>query len=250
MKRKATTGGRRAALPRSDLRLAAAILLVAPLAGLAAQGEEVRRVEEATMVFEEITAIPDKTVPDHLLREARAVVIVPGLLKAGFVVGGEFGRGVLLERLEDGGWSNPVFVTLSGGGIGFQAGIRSTDLLLVFRTDRGVNGVLRGDLTLGVDLAAAAGPVGRQARASTDMELKAEIYSYSRSRGFFAGLSLDGSVLSVDDEANAAFYKNDELGPREILRNPALKAPGAAAELRRTLQDYLHRLPPREKTTP
>jgi len=248
MRRKNTSGGRlHAALPRLNLTVAAALLLALPLASLAAQSEEIRRLEEATLVFEEITAIPDKSVPDFLLQEAQAVVIVPGLLKAGFVVGGEFGRGVLLSKLEGGGWSNPVFVTLSGGGIGFQAGIRSTDLLLVFRTDRGVNGVLRGDLTLGVDLAAAAGPVGRQARASTDMELKAEIYSYSRSRGFFAGLSLDGSVLSVDDEANASFYKNDELGAREILRSPNLKAPSAAAELRRVLQEYVERLPARGK---
>jgi lipid-binding SYLF domain-containing protein len=228
--------------------VAAAVLLTVPLAGLSAQSAEVRRVEEATLVFEEITAIPEKSVPDFLLADARALVIVPGLLKAGFVVGGEFGRGVLLTRGEDGGWSNPLFVSLSGMGIGFQAGIRSTDLLLVFRTDRGVNGVLRGDLTLGVDVAAAAGPVGRQARASTDMELKAEIYSYSRSRGFFAGLSLDGSVLAVDDEANAAFYKSDELGPREILRSPDLRSPAAAGELRRVLEEYLDKLPAEKKT--
>jgi lipid-binding SYLF domain-containing protein len=226
----------------------AAMFLLLPLCGLAAQSEEIRRVEEATLVFEEITSIPDKTVPDALLQNARALAIIPRVLKAGFVVGGEFGRGVLLTKGADGGWSNPVFVTLSGGGIGFQLGIRSTDLLLVFRTDQSVNAVLRGDLTLGVDLAAAAGPVGRQAQASTDLELKAEIYSYSRSKGFFAGLSLDGAVLNVDDEANAAFYKNDALGARQILKSQDLNAPGSAAELRRVLQEYLDKLP-RAKVT-
>jgi lipid-binding SYLF domain-containing protein len=223
---------------------AGAILLLLPVFGLAAQSREIRKVEDATLVFQDITSIRDKTIPDSLLQNARALALIPGVVKAGFVVGGEFGRGVLLAKGEDGRWSNPVFVTLSGGGIGFQIGIRSTDLLLVFRTDQSVNTVLRGNLTLGVDLAVAAGPLGRQAQATTDLELKAEIYSYSRSKGFFAGLSLDGAVLTVDDEANAAFYKNDQLGAREILRSGNLAAPGSAAELRRVLQQYLEKLPP------
>ena len=196
-------------------------------------------------MFREITAIPEKTIPEFLMRDARAIAIIPRVLKVGIVVGGEFGRGVLVLRDDDGGWGNPILISLSGGSIGWQIGAQSSDVVLVFRTPASIEGILRSKLTIGVDAAAAAGPVGRRARASTDIELKAEIFSYSRSRGFFAGLSLDGAVLQVDDEANAAFYGTPEVDPRKIgtLRN--LDVPPAGRELRRTLDEYTRSLPPR-----
>ena len=220
-------------------------LLCVPAAITAAQTQGLGRVEEAIAVFREITAIPEKTIPEFLMRDARAIAIIPRVLKVGIVVGGEFGRGVLVLRDDDGGWGNPILISLSGGSIGWQIGAQSSDVVLVFRTPASIEGILRGKLTIGVDAAAAAGPVGRRARASTDIELKAEIFSYSRSRGFFAGLSLDGAVLQVDDEANAAFYGTPEVDPRKIgtLRN--LDVPPAGRELRRALDEYTRSLPPR-----
>src|SRR5262249_21635012 len=169
---------------------------------------ELRTVESAIETIEALAAVPLKGIPPTLLQDAKGVAIIPHVVKAGFLLGGRFGRGVVLVRQPDGTWSNPVFVALGGGGIGWQAGIQSTDLVLVFKTSHGLDRVLRGkgQLTLGGDVAVAAGPVGRQAEAATDGQLKAEIYSYSRSRGLFAGVSLEGAGLLAAAEAHQEFY--------------------------------------------
>jgi lipid-binding SYLF domain-containing protein len=213
------------------------VCLLLPAAGLSAQAKEIGRIAEATVAFRDIMAIPDKTVPEYLLRDAAGIAIIPGVVKVGFIVGGEYGRGVLLLRNKNGSWSNPIFITLSGGSIGWQLGAQSADFVLVFKTDRSVESVLTDKLTLGVDVAAAAGPLGRRAQASTDMQLKAEIYSYSRSRGFFAGLSLDGALIQIDDEANAAFYDVEYISPRDIQARKDLKLPQEAVQLKRTISE-------------
>jgi len=204
---------------------------------LSAQAVEIGRIADATLAFQDIMTIPDKTVPEYLLRDAAGIAIIPDVIKVGFIVGGEYGKGLLLLQGEDGNWSNPIFITLSGGSIGWQLGAQSSDFILVFKTKRSVDSVLTDNLTLGVDVAAAAGPLGRRARASTDMQLKAEIYSYSRSRGFFAGLSLDGALIQIDDEANAAFYDVDYISPRDIQARKDFKLPAEAVQLKRTISD-------------
>ena len=206
---------------------------------LPAQAEEIGRIADATLAFQDIMAIPDKTVPEYLLRDAAGIAILPGVVKGGFIVGGEYGKGVLLLRDESGNWSNPVFSTLSGGSIGWQLGAQSADFVLVFKTKRSVDTILADSLTLGVDVAAAAGPLGRRARASTDMQLKAEIYSYSRSRGFFAGLSLDGALIQIDDEANATFYDVEYISPRDIQARNDFKLPAEAKQLKKTISDSI-----------
>jgi lipid-binding SYLF domain-containing protein len=222
--------------------LALLCLLLMPAAALWAQAEEIERIVAAKVAFEDITAIPDKTIPEYLLNDSPAIAILPGVLKVGFIVGGEYGRGVLLLQDENGSWSNPIFITLSGGSIGWQLGAQSADFVLVFKSERSVEGVLGGDFTLGVDVAAAAGPLGRRARASTDIQLKAEIYSYSRSRGFFAGLSLDGAILKVDEEANAVFYGEEYISPGDIQSRTDLTVPTEAKELRQTVKTYIQSL--------
>jgi lipid-binding SYLF domain-containing protein len=217
---------------------AAVVLLgLLPPALLSAQAAEIGRIADATLAFQDIMAIPDKTVPEYLLRDAAGIAIIPGVVKVGFIVGGEYGKGLLLLQSEDGNWSNPIFITLSGGSIGWQLGAQSADFILVFKTKRSVDSVLTDKLTLGVDVAAAAGPLGRRARASTDMQLKAEIYSYSRSRGFFAGLSLDGALIQIDDAANAAFYDVNYISPRDIQARKDFKLPAEAVQLKRTISD-------------
>jgi lipid-binding SYLF domain-containing protein len=213
------------------------LCLLLPATVLSAQADEIGRIADATLAFRDIMAIPDKTVPEYLLQDAAGIAIIPGVVKVGFIVGGEYGKGLLLLHDEDGSWSNPIFITLSGGSIGWQLGAQSADFILVFKTARSVDSVLSDNLTLGVDVAAAAGPLGRRARASTDIQLKAEIYSYSRSRGFFAGLSLDGALIQIDDEANATFYDVEYISPRDIQSLTDFKLPVEAVRLKQTISD-------------
>jgi lipid-binding SYLF domain-containing protein len=193
----------------------AAVTLVGLLnAPVVAAGKEQAIVEAAVEVVEGLATIPLKGIPPALMQDAQGIAIIPGLIKAGFVVGGRHGRGVVLARQPDGSWSNPLFLSLTGGSIGWQIGVQSTDLVLIFKTRKGVARLLegKGKLTLGGDVAVAAGPVGRQAEAGTDAQLQAEIFSYSRSRGLFAGLSLEGAVMLVDAAGNDRFYRARGVG--------------------------------------
>lgn len=173
----------------------------------AAQGRTTSTLWAASEVLEALQAIPLKSIPPALLRDAQGVAVVPNVVKAGFVAGARFGHGVALVRLPDGRWSGPIFISLVGGSLGWQAGVSSTDVVLVFKTRRGLDRVLegKGKLTLGADAAVAAGPLGRQAEAGTDLPLRAEVYSYSRSRGLFVGVSLEGAGLLNNHEANRAY---------------------------------------------
>jgi lipid-binding SYLF domain-containing protein len=188
----------------------AIVLLVSCWAGAVspalAQRSPNETVNASTQVLREIMAVPDKGIPESLLREAQGIAIIPGMLKGGFVVGVQHGRGVLTTRDEAGLWRAPVFITLTAGSVGWQAGVQSTDLILVFKTRRGVDGVLKSKITFGADAAVAAGPIGRQASAATDAQLKAEILSYSRSRGLFAGISVQGGTLHIDHRATSEYY--------------------------------------------
>ena len=180
------------------------VALLLPAMVVHAEDPPLVRATNAVRVLNDIMGkAPDKAIPQDLLRNAKAIAVIPDMIKAGFVIGGRRGEGLISVKTRDGTWSNPSFITMTGGSVGFQAGVSSTDVVLVFRTQRGVDSIVRGKFTLGADAAAAAGPVGRNASASTDGQLKAEIYSYSRSRGLFAGVSLDGSALRIDYDANA-----------------------------------------------
>ena len=162
-------------------------------------------------------AIPAKGIPRSLFSKAQAIAIVPGVVQGAFVIGIRKGHGVLVSRDDQGNWRVPQFIELTGGSVGWQAGVQSTDVILVFRSRESVANLMRGKMTIGVDAAAAAGPVGRQAAAATDLPLKSEIYSYSRSRGAFLGVSLDGTVLKPDPQADARFYQSPPTGQPGIV---------------------------------
>jgi len=215
------------------------LVLLFALPASTAQGaaKEVERAEEAVRVLNEIMAVPDKRVPDAMFAKAEAIGVIPDVVKAGFVLGGRHGRGLLAIRKADGTWSNPTYLSLSGGSIGFQAGVQSTDVVLVFRTRRSVESLVHGKFTLGADAAASAGPVGRNATASTDAQLKAEIYSYSRSRGLFAGVSLDGTVLAIDHDANEAVFGTNTT-PRQIFDGRVHDVPKQIVDFRDLLEEY------------
>jgi lipid-binding SYLF domain-containing protein len=167
---------------------------------------EAATVDASGQVIREVMAIPMRSIPGTLLAEARAIAIVPDLVKGAFLVGVRHGRGLLIVRDEAGDWRGPVFISLTGGSFGWQVGIQATDIVLVFVSRQSVQGLLRGRFTIGADAAATAGPIGREASLATDHTLKSEIYSYSLSRGLFAGLALDGSVLQVDAQATNRYY--------------------------------------------
>lgn len=210
------------------LSLLAAALAAAFVAAPAAAGPtEDSRAQNAVRVLNEIQAIPESGIPDKLLDEAHAIVVIPDTVKAGLIIGGRRGHGLMSVRTPEGTWSSPAFVKITGGSIGFQAGVQSSDVVLVFRNQRSLESIVNGKFTLGADAGVAAGPVGRNAAALTDGQLKAEIWSWSRARGLFAGVALDGAVLSIDDDANMAVY-GETTTPRAILENRPGRAPSSA----------------------
>ncbi len=206
------------------LVLALSLALAAPASAGPVEDD---RARNALRVLTEIQKIPESAIPEKLLDEARAIVIVPDALKIGLVVGGRRGHGLLSVKNPDGTWSAPGFVKLTGGSIGLQAGLQSADIVLVFRSDRGLDSIVNGKVTLGADAAVAAGPVGRSAATATDGQLKAEIWSWSRARGLFAGVALDGAVLAMDDAANEAAYGRDTT-PRMIFEGRVNTQPSTA----------------------
>ncbi|MEO6064595.1 MAG: lipid-binding SYLF domain-containing protein [Lysobacterales bacterium] len=201
---------------------------------------EVDLAGEAVEVLHHSMDTPDHRIPDSLLRDAEAIAVIPHVVKAGLIFGGRHGRGLLSVRMRDGLWSNPIFISLTGGSVGFQAGVESTDIILVFRSRRGVDSMVNGKFTLGADASVAAGPVGRSAAMSTDQKLEAEIYSYSRSRGLFAGVALDGSVIRVRERSNARVYGRG-ITPRRILEGGTRGTPETVVAFRDLLEESTSR---------
>ncbi|MFS8420958.1 hypothetical protein D0A35_14690 [Xanthomonas campestris] len=210
-------------MPRLS-RLALLLSLTFAAGHAVAGPEEDQRARNAVRVLNEIMNIPEQAIPDKLLDEARAIVVIPDTLKAGLVIGGRRGHGLMSMKNADGSWSQPVFVKLTGGSIGFQAGVQSSDVVLVFRNDRSLDNIVNGKFTLGADAGVAAGPVGRNAAAATDGQLKAEIWSWSRARGLFAGVALDGAVLQIDDAADLNAYGGGAT-PRMIFEGRTNERP-------------------------
>jgi SH3 domain-containing YSC84-like protein 1 len=195
-------------------------------------------VDAARIVLDEIMSVPASQIPQALLADARGVAIIPSVVKGGFIVGVRHGRGVVLVRDDAGNWHPPVFIALTGGSVGWQAGLQSTDVVLVFRSRKSIDGLMNGKLTIGVDAAAAAGPVGREASVATDERLRAEILSYSRSRGLFAGVSIDGSMIQIDRAAGSAYYRTPIVGANGEAIRPRDTAPDSAIRLMNRLATY------------
>ena len=211
---------------------------VLPGAIVRGQSPEAATVDAAVTVLDEIMAVPNKKIPHSLLADAQGLAIIPNMVKGGFIVGIRHGRGLVVVRDEQGTWKPPVFVSLTGGSVGWQAGLQATDVVLVFKTRKSVDGLMRGKFTIGADAAVAAGPVGRQAAAATDTSLGAEILSYSRSRGLFAGVSLDGSALQIDQAANQAYYQGTGYSPNVSQPGQPAQLPPSAVKLLGSIVRY------------
>ena len=214
------------------------LIVVIALAGLPAyaQKDENNRIENAGKVMVEILNVPDD-IPQDLLDKAECVIVLPSVMKAAFVVGGSYGRGVLTCRSGpdfNGRWSAPAMMALEGGSVGFQIGGQATDFVMLVMNRRGAESILSSKVKLGADAAAAAGPKGRDAAAATDVTLRAEVLSYSRSRGLFAGISLEGSTLRPDNDGNKRLYGKG-ITAKDIVINSAIHAPVSAKLLLSTL---------------
>lgn len=200
--------------------------------------EYVERVQESIETLNELTNIPANAIPQYLLDRAEAIVVIPSLVRGGFIVGGKHGKGVISVKNragESSGWSQPAFVNFSGGSIGWQIGAEAVDLVLLVMNKEGVDKLLEDKLTLGGNLSVAAGPVGRSADAATNVRLDSQILAYSRAKGLFAGATFEGAALHANDSANKAFYGR-ELKLRDILYGtPATNLPSIAATWRSTL---------------
>jgi len=208
-----------------------------------AGAREEGRLLTATEVLEEVQGMPDQRIPDLLLARAYGIAVIPDVAKVAFIFGGRRGRGVLVVRNTlTSPWSNPTFITLTGGSWGLQAGAQASDIILVFTTKTGIEGIAGGKLTLGADASVATGPVGRQGSAATDLNFNTEIYSYARTRGLFGGIALDGSVISIDKSANAALYGKSGVTATEIFAGQSPSAPAPA-------QRFLERLAQATRTS-
>src|SRR3954469_22727755 len=167
--------------------------------GKAKPTDEAMRAESAAAVLHEIMDAPDQGIPDGLLKKAYGIAVIPHVVKGAMGIGGRYGKGLVAERNADGGWGTPLFIEIGGGSFGLQLGVEATDVVMVFTNRDGIRPLLKGKLTIGADASATAGPVGRNAEAGTDVLLNSAIYSYSRSKGLFAGIALDGAVIQLDD---------------------------------------------------
>jgi lipid-binding SYLF domain-containing protein len=217
----------------------ALLLLIAPSTRLGAQSDEADRVKESGVVLSEIMKAADSAIPSSVLAKAGGIAIFPSTVRGGFIVGAERGRGILSARDEKTRmWSNPAFLTITGGSVGLQIGVRATDLVLVIQNRRGLENLVRNEWKVGAGAAATAGPVGRDAQAATDIQLRAEILSYSRSRGLFAGVSLDGSTIRQDEDANGRFY-GEKFTTRQVVFDNKAKAPEATVPWFQTLMKFV-----------
>ena len=184
-----------------------AALILAAVTNVVAQSDEADRIREAGLILDEIMAAPDKSVPQSVLENVEAIAIFPSTIKGAFILGGERGKGIISVRdRAKGQWSPPAFLTMTGGSVGFQIGGQAIDVVLVVTNRRGLEHLLQNQFQIGGDASVAAGPVGRDTTAATDIQLRAEILSYSRTRGLFAGVSLKGAAIRQDQDGNQHFY--------------------------------------------
>ncbi|MGA2902907.1 MAG: lipid-binding SYLF domain-containing protein [Candidatus Korobacteraceae bacterium] len=232
-------------------KIVVALLALFAMAGLAAASERrdaaMDRLQTASTILSQIMSAPDRAIPDGIMSGAKCIAVMPSMLKASFVFGANYGKGVATCRTEH-GWSAPAFFKLTGGSFGFQAGGQASDLVLIIRTDDGMQHLLQSKFKLGADASAAAGPVGRDAQAMTDLTMRAQVLTYSRSRGLFLGVSLSGGVIKQDQADTQAFYGKD-WSYFSVL-NGQVPAPKDAEVLLKTVERYAPTPKPRIAPSP
>ena len=233
-------------LKRSVLFTTVSSLVFSAAASYAAVPELDARLHEARQVLSEIMSSPDQSIPEELLAKCQAIAIYPNMVKGGFVFAARFGKGVVLAKDDSGKWGAPAFSTIGGGSWGLQIGGQMTDLILVVMNERGLDGLLNTRFTLGGDASVAVGPIGRGSEAATDLSLRAGIISYSRARGLFGGIALDGTVVTQDNNSNTLYYGKRVTSP-EILTGKAVTIQHSSEELVKALDEFSARWAKRVK---
>lgn len=211
------------------------VFLLLALITAKGQDKQEQKIEAATQVLKDFGDMKEN-IPAELLKITQGIIVVPRLLNGGFVLAAKRGKGIAMVKLPDGSWSNPVFVTITGGSVGLQAGVQSVDLVLIFKSAETLKNIGKGSFTLGGEISATAGPVGRNSTASTDYKMEAEVYSYSRSKGLFAGISLGGAAISVDSKGNEAFY-GKEMTSGELFSNGNESDSESVTAMKNALED-------------
>jgi len=213
------------------------------VSGTWADGSKQRKIlRTSQLILEEIQKSPDQQIPMNLISKAKAIIVFPTMLKAGFFVGARYGKGIAAVRTEETGeWGPPAFLYTTGGSFGFQFGMEAVDLILLVMSQRGLEGLLNEQFTLGGDIAISAGPVGRHAEASADVFMQGEIYSYSRSKGLFGGVSLKGTIIATDSDANLAYYAHPYTLEEILLTKQVLKVPESGNQF---IKIFNHLAPP------
>jgi lipid-binding SYLF domain-containing protein len=225
------------------IALLAAVFMIAQVAGAAEAVKDnkwTRLVEESGKVLREVQQMPDQGIPEDLLRSASGIAIFPSTVSGGFIIGGKYGQGIIMVRDKSGKWSPPAIFMIAGGSFGWQIGGQATDFVLLIMNRRSVDGILQGKFKLGADASVAAGPVGRAAEASTDIQLKGGILSYSRSRGLFAGAKLEGAVITEHWDGDKELY-GKEFSADSILTRNVVAMPDCAGEVLKVLKKYPYR---------
>lgn len=217
------------------------ILLLLFVAGddASAVSDQEAKMREVIGVLDVITKIPEDGIPTALLHKAEGIAIIPAVVKVGLVVGGRYGKGIITVRKDDGSWSNPLFLSLSGGSVGWQIGAQSTDVILVFKSRDDIDDMIKGKFTLGVDASVIAGSVGGEAATGPDMEMKSDIYSYSINRGLCAGIALDGARLKIENKDDARYYGSGSLQAAQIIMGDGVDTPASAKKLHEALNGYI-----------
>lgn len=206
--------------------------------GNAKQTDEAVRADNAADVLAAVMGAPDQGIPDALMKNAYGIAVIPHVIKGAFGFGGRYGKGLVAQRNADGGWGTPIFIEIGGGSFGLQLGVEATDIVMVFTNRNGIKPLLKGKLKIGADVSATAGPVGRTAEAGTDILLKSEIYAYSRSKGLFAGIALDGAVIQLDDDANKLVYGRKGIAADTGSRRLTVSALNTVQPFLRALEKF------------
>lgn len=197
------------------------------------------RISSSIDVIKSTDSIPEQTIPDAILDNAYGLAIIPNIVKGAFIIGGRYGKGIITVKTDNGEWSYPSFISIGGGSVGWQWGVESIDLVLVFKSPNSIDKITEGKFTLGASGSVSAGPVGRHAEAATTTQLNAQIYSYARSQGVFLGASLEGTSLRIDDSANKTFYNSDTVTVQKIFKNDINPVPPLVKQFNQTLNDVI-----------
>ncbi len=219
--------------------LCCVVLAATTCVAVAASSDQEAKIDEVLEVLQRFSSIPERAIPQKLLQDAAGIAIIPSVVKVGVVIGGRYGKGVLMLRTPDKRLSRPLFLSLRGGSVGWQIGARAIDILLVFKHKRELDLLMQGSINIGGDIAVVAGPEGSKASVASDAQLSADVYSYSHSSGLIVGVALEEASLTVEEQDNSSYYGQEMISAEQIIAGEGVDVPASAAELIKATDEYI-----------